>query len=216
MMNLYVEAAKIEEDAVYFYNMDTNINTTGKRIKYLRITNGWNGKRFLEELRRQTGEIVKPSALSNHEKDTSMPAYPTLIHYAEALGTTTDFLLLVTDDPTPAKKTDRNVVIEAKGEEERRILEEIASLLEEMNAGDLRFVLDIVRRISALPLAPKEEEIDISALIETILDIVEQLGGKPMREKAEAALDEALYPSLGAGWRRPRFKRHDKKLKSDN
>lgn len=121
-MKFWLGAEEIVERAVYFYNMDANISTTGKRIKYLRETvNNWNGVKFREEIKKRYGEIVEPSTLTNHEKDTSMPSYPTLINYAKTLGTTTDFLLLLTDDPAQVSKTARNVVIEAKGEEERRI-----------------------------------------------------------------------------------------------
>jgi len=213
-MKLLLENESTRFLPVYFYNMDTNINTTGKRIKYLRETvNNWSGVKFREEVLRRYAEKIEPSTLTNHEKDTSMPLYSTLINYAKTLGTTTDFLLLVTDDPAQNHKTDRNVVIEAKGEEERRILEETSSLLEEMPAGDLRFVLDIIRRISAVTGAPvaKPADPDIESLIEVVLNAIEQAAGTPVRDKAIDEMERSLSstPPLRAMWRRIRTKRKD-------
>lgn len=211
-MNFSTQAECIVDRPVYFYIMDANINTTGERIRYLRETvNKWNGKKFLAELKRRTGEEVKSSTLSNHESDTSMPQYNTLVNYSIVLGTTTDFLLLVTHDPLPAKRTDRNVLIEANGEEERRILEEIATLIEEMTVGDLRFVLDIVRRISAVTVRSSSQisEGEIEPLIKMILDAIQQIAGKEMREKALADMDKSLPPDspFAATWRRLRSQR---------
>lgn len=214
MMNFSIEAESRVVCPVYFYNMDTNITTTGGRIRYLRETvNKWNGKKFLEVLKERTGEEVKPSTLTNHEKNTSMPAYRTLVNYALTLGTTTDFLLLATADPLPVKKTDRNVIIEVSGEEERRILEEIASLLEESPAGDLRFVLDIVRRISVVSTRSSSQlrEGEIEPLIKMVLETIEQVAGKDMRERALDQLDKSLPPNspFTATWRRLRAQRFD-------
>lgn len=213
-MNLSIWAESILDCPVYFYNMDANIYTTGERIRYLRETvNKWNGKKFLAELKRRTGEEVKSSKLSNHESDTSMPGYKTLVNYSIVLGTTTDFLLLVTSDPLPTKRTGRNVLIEASGEEERRILEEIASLIEEMTVGDLRFVLDIVRRISAVTVRSLSQvsEGEIEPLITMILDAIGQIGGEEMRKKALADMDKSLPPNspFAATWRRLRSQRPD-------
>lgn len=213
-MNFYITSEYKVDCPVYFFNMDANINTTGERIRYLRETvNKWNGKQFLAELKARTGEEVKPSTLTNHEKDTAMPGYATLVNYSKALGTTTDFLLLVTSDPLPTKKTDRNIVIEASGEEERRILEEIASLLEESTVGDLRFVLDIVRRVSIVNFRSSTQlrEGEIEPLIKMVLDTIEQVAGEDVRKKALTVLDNSLPPNspLAATWRRLRSQRFD-------
>lgn len=209
------------EYPVCFYDMDANLNTTGKRIKYLRETvNSWNGKTFREELKKRTGEELTAPKLTNHEQDTSMPGYSTLVNYAKVLGTTTDYLLMITDDPTPAKKTDRIVLMEAQGEEERRILEEISSLLEEMNVGDLRFVLDIVRRISAVVVPTPAQAVDgeIEPLIELVLAAIEKVGGTQMREKALIAMDNSLPSNspFAAAWRQFRLKRPNKPLQCNN
>lgn len=211
-MNFYLEYENTVKCPVYFFNMDIDLKTTGERIRYLRETvNKWNGKQFLKILKEKTGEEVKSSTLSNHEKDTSMPVYGTLVNYAKALGTTTDFLLLVTGDPLPAKSTERNVIIEVAGEEERRILEEIASLLEESQVGDLRFVLDIVRRVSVVNTRATNQirEGEIEPLIKMVLETIEQVASKDVREKALAELDKSLPPHspLTATWRRLRSQR---------
>ncbi len=206
-MNHFLNHELIDQYPVYFFNMDNYLDTTGKRIRYLRDTvNGWKGTEFLERLKRETGEVVQSSTLTNHEKGTAMPGYETLVNYAKTLGTTTDFLLMVTEDMLPTKKIDRNVIIEARGEEERRILEEISSLLEETDTGDLRLILDIVRRI--LPSNQRSSrptnEGEIESLIRLILVTIEQVGGKSMRKKALADMEASLPPSspFAAVWRR--------------
>jgi transcriptional regulator with XRE-family HTH domain len=214
-MNFYRDGEYDMVKPVYFFTMDTNINTTGKRIKYLRETvNHWKGKEFLEELLGRTGEQVQSSTLTNHEKDTAMPGYKTLVNYAKTLGTTTDFLLLLTDDPSQDKKSDRNVVIEVRGEEDRRIVEEIGSALEEMPVGDLRLILDVVRRLTpgGYTLAASNKEVEIEPLIGIILDTIEQIGGEDMRKRAVRQLEAAMPPNspLAASWRRMRSQRQSK------
>lgn len=220
-MNYYKEGEVSGVCTVYFYTMNANnIDTTGKRIRYLREhVNNWKGTKLIEEVKKRYGETIEPSTLTNHEKDTSMPRFQTLVNYAKTLGSTTDFLLLITDDPAPTKKTDRNVIIEASGEEERRILEEISSLLEETNTGDLRFILDIIRRISSvtIPASPEVGGVGIEPLIGMVLDAIEQVGGRKMRDRAIEDMEKSLpsTPPLTAMWRRFRAKRPNQPLQSD-
>jgi len=72
------------------------LDTTGKRLKALRADLGISQK----ELASQVG--MSQSSLSRLESDLA-PAMPgrDLARIAEAMNTTTDYLLLLTDDPLP-------------------------------------------------------------------------------------------------------------------
>ena len=72
------------------------MDTTGKRLRALRHDLGMSQK----ELAQLAG--LSPSAVSRIESDVAQ-AQPgrDLARIAEALGTTTDYLLLLSDDPLP-------------------------------------------------------------------------------------------------------------------
>lgn len=89
-----------------------------------------------------------------------------------------------------------------------------------MSVGDLRFVLDIVRRISSVsnPVTPTETATDLEPLIETVLDAIEQIGGTTMLNQAIDDMEQSLpsTPPLRAMWRRIRSKRKNKPTKGNN
>lgn len=75
-------------------------DTTGKRIRILREDRELNQT----ELARRMAELgvgVDPSYLSQIEGDSKTPRLPVLAAIARALETTTDYLLLLSDEPSP-------------------------------------------------------------------------------------------------------------------
>lgn len=77
------------------------LNTTGKRIKRLRLDYSWNQVDLALRLQ-ELGFEVGDSHISRIEKSTRNPSPELLSGLAKALGTTTDYLLLLTDNPLPS------------------------------------------------------------------------------------------------------------------
>jgi len=73
-------------------------DTMGKRVRILRDDKDLN-QTELAQLMAQVGAPIDPSYLSQIEGDTKMPRLPVLRAIAQTLETTTDYLLLLTDDP---------------------------------------------------------------------------------------------------------------------
>ena len=52
--------------------------------------------------------------MSSIENDVNNPSVEVLITIAKTLGTTTDYLLVLSDDPFPQQSNDGNVVVEVE------------------------------------------------------------------------------------------------------
>lgn len=79
------------------------VETIGQRIKYLRKKRGWSQEQLLIQVRRQLGDFraFHRVTLSRIENDHQQPSEKLLPVLAQVLGTTTDYLLGLTDDPRP-------------------------------------------------------------------------------------------------------------------
>lgn len=75
-------------------------DTMGKRMRILREDKGLNQTELAQRMA-ALGVGVDPSYLSQIESDAKLPRLPVFAGIARALGTTTDYLLLLADDPTP-------------------------------------------------------------------------------------------------------------------
>lgn len=80
------------------------LSSTGKRIRALRNEKGWNQTEFVEILSGNGNQIAR-SSMSEIETDVNNPSLGLLVGIAKTLGTTTDYLLLVNDDPFPPQST---------------------------------------------------------------------------------------------------------------
>lgn len=123
---------------------DKILTSTGKRIRALRDGKGWNQARFVEVLE-NFGSIIGRSSMSQIENDINNPSQDLLINIAKSLNTTTDYLLLLSDDPFPPQTTDTQIVIETKGNEERKVIEEIFELIQDYPLDEQRRILDMLR-----------------------------------------------------------------------
>jgi transcriptional regulator with XRE-family HTH domain len=118
--------------------------TMGKRLRILREERGLN-QTELARLMDGIGAGVDPSYLSQIESDAKMPRLPVLVAIARALGTTTDYLLLLSDDPAPPQ---------AQAEPETPVFfsaeaDEAARLIDAMPEARRAEVLALVRVISS-------------------------------------------------------------------
>ena len=77
-------------------------DTMGKRIRILREDQGLNQTELAQRMA-QCGGGVDPSYLSQMESDAKLPRLPVFVAIVRALGTTADYLLLLSDDPQPAQ-----------------------------------------------------------------------------------------------------------------
>lgn len=80
------------------------LNTTGKRVRILRQDLGMDQKELSLELKK-VGVDVGQTTVSRIERDVSDPGSSVIAAIAKVLGTTTDYLLLLTDDPLPPKES---------------------------------------------------------------------------------------------------------------
>jgi len=96
------------------------LRSTGKRIRALRDDRGWNQTDFVDILKKN-GTEIRRSTMSSIENDVNNPSVEVLITIAKTLGTTTDYLLVLSDDPFPQQSNDGNVVVEVESTEERKV-----------------------------------------------------------------------------------------------
>lgn len=79
-------------------------NTFGKRVRVLREDRGWTQEQLADALR-QYDVSVRNTWISTLEKarTNKLPATDVVVALARALGTTTDYLLMMTDDASSIK-----------------------------------------------------------------------------------------------------------------
>lgn len=122
------------------------LNSVGKRIGVLRKEKGLNQLQLVERLNKR-GVSVARSSMSEIENDVTNPSLALLGEIVKELGTTSDYLLLLSDDPFPPQSTETQLVVEAKSSEERQVLEEILELINDYSLDDQRNILDVLRFI---------------------------------------------------------------------
>ena len=124
--------------------------STGKRIKALRTSRDINQKDMMPALKRQ-GVEVGQSFISQIESDRKQPPLELLVALARVLGTTTDYLLMVTDDPTPAASTETQIVIDIPNRTERALIEDWIELMQDIEPDRRDSVLRSVRLLLSPP-----------------------------------------------------------------
>ena len=110
------------------------IGTTGKRLRILRDDMGWNQT----QLAAATGGVVSQSTVSKVERDAIDAGGSAIAALAQALNTTADFLLMLTDDPTiPEELMEEG---KAKGD-----VDELLSIYDQLTFGQREHLLHIAR-----------------------------------------------------------------------
>ena len=119
----------------------------GKRIKRLRQDYDWNQAELAARL---TGEGVEVgvSHISRIEKSERNPSTEMLTSLARVLGTTTDYLLLLTDDPLPQ---DEAVLREGGGEydADEPLVRSLLETISRLSRTDQAMLLGFAERLAA-------------------------------------------------------------------
>lgn len=103
------------------------LNTFGKRIMILRRDHGLTQEQLAELLEQRYGVTVRNTWISTLEaaKTNKMPATDVVVALAKALNTTTDYLLLVSDDAKKSKNNDEPVYISPQADEAANLIDEL-------------------------------------------------------------------------------------------
>lgn len=133
--------------------------STGKRIKALRTSRDFNQKDMMRALKKH-GIDVGQSFISQVESDRKQPPLELLVALARVLGTTTDYLLMMTDDPTPATSTETQIVIDVEDRTERALLEDWMELMKDIEPARRDSVLRSVRLLLSSPRTPSPRIIE--------------------------------------------------------
>lgn len=118
--------------------------TTGKRIRLLRDSRDMNQK-ALQSALKGYGIDVGASFLSQIESSRKQPSLELVVALARVLGTTTDFLLMLTDNPAPPTSTESQVVIDVQDRRERAIIEEWIDVMQDIEPERRESVLRSLR-----------------------------------------------------------------------
>jgi transcriptional regulator with XRE-family HTH domain len=124
--------------------------STGKRIKALRTSRDINQKELVAALKKQ-GVDVGPSFISQVESNRKQPPLELLVGLAKVLGTTTDYLLMVTNDPTPNAATDSQLIIDVQDRSDRALLEEWVEVMQDISPERRESILRSVRLLLSPP-----------------------------------------------------------------
>lgn len=128
--------------------------STGKRIKALRTSREINQKELLSSLKAQ-GVEIGPSFLSQVESSKKQPSLELLIALARALGTTTDYLLMLSDDPSPAASTETQIVIDIQDPAERALMEDWVDVMQDVEPARRETLLRSVRLLLSSVRPPR-------------------------------------------------------------
>ena len=91
-------------------------DTVGKRIRLLRQDLDLNQATLVSELKK-LGVEIGSSYISELERTDKVPSGTVLAGLARVLGTTTDYLLLLTDDPNPPHEQEEHQIEDALARE---------------------------------------------------------------------------------------------------
>lgn len=123
-------------------------DTVGKRIRVLREDLGMNQKMLCSELEKQDVYIGQ-SYISRIENTEKIPSGEVLVGLAQVLHTTTDYLLLLTDDPsTPSESEESSLYIDADIAD-RTLLQRLIDVFSALTQADQQFIIEMADRLHA-------------------------------------------------------------------
>ena len=129
---------------------EPRFNTFGKRVRLLREDMGLTQGDVVNQLATQ-GIKMRQSYLSELERTGKTPPGEMVAGLAKVFNTTTDYLLLLNDDPSPPTPVQRQILDLARTEKERELLEELVDLIRDIPEGQQMLALEavqIIRRAS--------------------------------------------------------------------
>lgn len=118
-------------------------NSTGKRVTALRTARGISQKQMVAELREE-GMDIGQSFISQIEKDVKRPSVEMLTAMVRVLRTTADYLLLLSDEPSPPTPANeaREVGVTEEAETAAAIFDSIRDVRQR------RHMLEVVRLLA--------------------------------------------------------------------
>lgn len=139
-----------------FLRYNSHVNITGERLRLMREQQGLS----IRAVARQ--EQISPSYLSGLERGENAPnVWPLLARLARRYGTTTDYLLGLTDDPRPVERAGRvlqegGVPYQTFTDAERTLLAHFRRLPEDLQNSLLQFVEALAQQTGQV--APTTDE----------------------------------------------------------
>lgn len=139
---------------MYYVGMKTVLfGSTGRRLKIMRSDLGLNIV-DVARLVGDTGVKLSASALSRFERDEVSPPGDVLAGLARVLGTSADYLVLLTDDPLPRAEAGDARMLSLLEEvavayEVDRDVDRLLRLWGQLEAEDRRLLLQFVERLYA-------------------------------------------------------------------
>lgn len=154
------------------------LNTTGKRVERLRKDKSWR------QLDLAKAVNVRQNYISAIEKDLATPSAELMAAIAKQLETTLDFLMCLTDEPSPPKDNEPTF-IHPEAEQVARIVDDISA--QEGREAVLRSVTGIHAHYKAREAYEKE--------IKNLLSIIEAAQGFEYRQALERRLAQRFSGS---------------------
>jgi transcriptional regulator with XRE-family HTH domain len=163
------------------------LDTFGKRVRILRQERGWRQQDLVDALQ-DVGAAIGRTYVSEWERTEKTPTGDIVAALARVLDTTTDYLLLLTDDAErPGAVQDE---VDAISEE----AEEVAQVVDSMTPERRQDVLAIVRALH------QEDSVESTALkrYDIIMERIRRRDGAQGVERAEELLRRFLDSLSGA------------------
>lgn len=129
------------------YTTNTDINNfIGRRVLSLREEQGFSQRDLLLRLK-ECGFDINQSHLSRIEKSERQPSLDLLSGLADALETSTDYLLGRTDDDRAPSNLDDQVIATISDFGDRALVQETLDMMARANHEEKLYIADFVRRV---------------------------------------------------------------------
>lgn len=125
---------------------ELRFNTFGKRVRVLREDLGLSQSDLVGRVE-ASGVKLRQSYLSELERTDKTPTGEIVAGLAKALNTTTDYLLLMSEDPGQQRSIEQLIRAQARTEIERELFEELIELMQGMPQEQQKLALDAVQLI---------------------------------------------------------------------
>ena len=119
------------------------LDSFGKRLRVLRLDLGLTQGEVLEQME-SAGVKIGQSYISDMERTDKLPNGEVLVGLAKVLHTTTDYLLLLSDDPTPAQESETRLVLDVEDRRERELLQEALELIQDLPPAEQRIAVEAI------------------------------------------------------------------------
>lgn len=131
----------------------TYFNTTGKRIRLLRQDIGLSQTGLAQSLRKM-GIDISHQYISELERTNKVPSGEVLSGLARVLGTTADYLLLLTEVPDTdgdvQADQDNRIVYEVPSEATRQLAQRLLTVFSELTDAERAYVVSIADQLRTL------------------------------------------------------------------